>query len=110
MDADDFSTTIEVDRPPSEVFDAINDPRRWWSDAVSGTTDAEGARFVFDGADQHTWTFRIIELVPGERVVWRVVDSTMNWVQDRNEWTGTEVRFELTESAGGTRLHFVHDG
>ena len=110
MSSQDFSTTIEIDRPPAEVFDAINDPRSWWSDAVSGATDDIGDQFVFDGADHHTWTFRIVELAPGERVVWHVTDSTMNWVQDRNEWTGTEVRFELTEIPTGTRLRFVHAG
>jgi uncharacterized protein YndB with AHSA1/START domain len=110
MTGPDFSTTIEIDRPPREVFDAVNDVRAWWSDALSGTSDAVGGRFVFDGGEHHTWAFEVVELVPGERVVWRVVDGTMNWVQDTDEWTGTEVRFELAATPTGTRLHFVHVG
>lgn len=106
----DFSTTIDIDRPPREVFDAINQPRRWWSDSVHGEASRLGDQFVFDGADHHFWTFRVTELVPGERIIWRVTDSTMNWVQDTNEWTGTDIRFELTETDAGSRLHFVHVG
>jgi uncharacterized protein YndB with AHSA1/START domain len=108
--AQSFSTTIDIERPPKEVFDAINQPRRWWSDSVRGEANRVGDRFVFDGADHHSWTFRVAELVPGERVVWRVTDGTMNWVRDTNEWTGTEIRFELSETEAGSRLHFAHVG
>lgn len=110
MSAEDFATTIEIDRPPREVFDAIKEPRSWWSDAVQGHADVVGAKFVFDGGDHHTWMFQVTEMAPAERIVWHVTDSTMSWVKDTSEWTGTDVKFELSEAGAGTLLRFTHVG
>ena len=36
------------------------------------------------------------EVVPDERVTWRVLDNTFSFVQDQAEWDDTEVRFEIS--------------
>jgi hypothetical protein len=36
-------------------------------------------------------TQKITELVPGKKVLWHVVDSHINFVQDKAEWNGTDV-------------------
>lgn len=53
---------------------------------------------------------RVTELVPGEKVVWQVVDNHMTFIEDQREWLGTEIRFELFPADGGTELRFTHDG
>ena len=52
-------------------------------------------------------------LVPGERVEWLVVDSHLSFTADPQEWTGTTIRFEITQPDGPdgpTRLVFTHIG
>lgn len=105
-----FTTTFDVNRPVREVYDAVIDPRAWWSTAIQGRADEVGAVFVFDSGDHHCWRLRVIETVPGERIVWRVFDSTTGFVANRGEWDGTEVRFDLSAWGEGTRVCFTHAG
>ena len=39
MNEDSYTTTVTIDRPPLEVFHAINNVRGWWSQEVEGDTD-----------------------------------------------------------------------
>src|SRR3954470_5819928 len=115
MNEDSYTTTVAIERTPLEVFSAINDVRGWWSEEVVGDTDRVGAEYAYRGHDdadtvEHRAHIRVEELVPGERVVWRVLDNYMSFIDDQSEWAGTEIRFELAEAAGGTELRFTHVG
>jgi uncharacterized protein YndB with AHSA1/START domain len=110
-----YTTTITVDRAPGEVFDAVNDVRGWWSQEVEGSTDRVGAEFRYRGHDdadtvEHLATIRVEELVPGRRVVWRVLDNHLSFVQDQSEWIGTEIRFDIAPVGGATEVRFTHAG
>jgi uncharacterized protein YndB with AHSA1/START domain len=116
MSEQSFTTTIAVERTPAEVFDAITDVRGWWSEEVEGSTDRVGAEFRFRGHDdaetvEHLATIRVVELLPGKRVVWRVVENYFSFVDEQSEWLDTEIRFELSPAPdGGTELRFTHAG
>jgi hypothetical protein len=59
-----------------------------------------------------TWTrIAVEEIEPGVRVVWRVLDNRLQtFVQDRTEWIGTQIRFEVTRTEDGSLLRFTHEG
>ena len=102
--ADNFTTTLFVDQTPDEMFAAINNVRGWWGEDVEGSTDSLG-EFTYRHEDIHRCTIRVTELVPGERVVWHVVDNFFAFTEDETEWKGTEVRFEIARSGDKTELH-----
>jgi uncharacterized protein YndB with AHSA1/START domain len=115
MSEDSYTTTVTIERTPAEVFEAINDVRGWWSEEVDGDTDRVGAEFAYRGHDdadtvEHLSRIRVVELVPGTRVVWRVLDNFMSFIDDQSEWKDTEIRFELTGTDRGTELRFTHVG
>jgi hypothetical protein len=110
MRANHYTHTFTVDQSPEEVFDAINDVREWWSGEVDGPTDQLGAEFTYRYKGLHRTTQKIIELVPGKKVVWRVVDSHIDFVRDKTEWDGTDIVFEITRKDGRTELRFTHVG
>jgi uncharacterized protein YndB with AHSA1/START domain len=110
MNDQDFTTTISVDRTPEEVFDAINDVRGWWSEDIEGSTGQLGAEFTFRGKDVHRSRIKVTELVPGRQVSWLVLDNYMNYVKDQSEWTGTQIRFDISAETGGTQIRFSHLG
>lgn len=111
MTQPNFTTTITVNQSAEQVFDAVNNVRDWWTEDIDGPTDRLGAEFAFQHSDVHRSTQRITELVPGQRVVWRVVDSNLGFVKgNKHEWTGTEVVFEIAQKGKQTELRFTHVG
>jgi hypothetical protein len=105
-----YTSSFTVGQSPEEVFSAVNDVRGWWSGDIDGRTDQLGADFTFRYQDVHRTTQKIAEFVPGKMVVWHVVDSKINFVKDKDEWTGTDVVFEITRKGDETELRFTHVG
>ena len=110
MCADNFTTTFLVDQSPTEVFDAIANVRGWWSGNIEGVTDLLGAQFTYRYRDIHYSKQEITEFVPAERVTWQTVDSSLHFTSDPNEWTGTEIEFEISDRNGQTEVRFTHKG
>ncbi|GAA1559392.1 hypothetical protein GCM10009789_10970 [Kribbella sancticallisti] len=101
----------EFDQTPAKVFEAVIDVRGWWSKNITGSTAAPADEFVYDVPDVHHSRIRLVDVVPSQRVVWRVLDNTFSFVQDQAEWTDTEIRFEISAGADGrTVLRFTHVG
>ena len=105
-----YTTSLTVDRPPLEAYAAINDVPSWWNADMTGRADEVGAVFIHDVANIHRAEIQVTELVPGERVVWRVLDNWFGFIQDQNEWKGTGIRFDLSERDGATEVRFTHVG
>ncbi|MGH8828631.1 MAG: SDR family NAD(P)-dependent oxidoreductase, partial [Jiangellaceae bacterium] len=110
LPAPDYTITFVVSKPPDEVFAAVNDPRGWWDGEVTGTTDQLGTEFTYRHGNQHTSVQRVVELVPGERVVWEIVSSKLGFVDVPEPWTGTRISFDLEPDGDGTRVTLVHHG
>jgi hypothetical protein len=105
-----YSTTFTVDQTPEEAFGAINNVRGWWSGNIEGSTDKLGDEWTYRYKDVHYSKQKITELVPGKRVVWHVLDSYLNFVEDKTEWNGTKITFEVAEKGDKTEVHFTHVG
>jgi NAD(P)-dependent dehydrogenase (short-subunit alcohol dehydrogenase family) len=105
-----YTTSFTVDQSPEDVFNAINNVRGWWSGQIQGNTDTLGAQFTYRYKDVHDTTQRITEWVPGKKVVWHVVDSHINFVEDKSEWNGTDIVFEIDRKQDKTEVRFTHRG
>ena len=106
----DFTTTLLVDQTASEVFNAITDVRGWWSRGIQGSTEEQGDEFVFEVEGVHHSKQRLVEVIPGERIVWLVTEADMSFLTDRDEWAGTRMVFDIAQEAGQTKLTFTHEG
>ncbi len=110
MNNQDFSIAILVDNTPSEVFDAINNVRGWWSEEIEGGTSELNEEFSYHYRDVHRCKMKITESIPGKKVVWFVLDNYFNFIKDNSEWKGTKIIFEISAQDGKTSLRFVHQG
>jgi hypothetical protein len=110
MSDQNYTTSFTVDQTPEEVYKAVINPRAWWSEAIQGDTDKQGAVFYYHYQEVHHCTIQVTELQPGKKVAWHVLESYMNFVDDQAEWAGTDIVFEISEKDGKTELHFTHVG
>jgi uncharacterized protein YndB with AHSA1/START domain len=110
MSDNDYTVTITVDKTPEEVFAAVNDVRAWWSETMRGSTGTVGDSYLFEVPGIHRCTMTTTESVPGRRLVWHVSDSWLGFLADTAEWEGTDIVFDITETAEGTELRFTHVG
>ena len=106
----DYSTTLLVDQSPEEVFNAVNNVRAWWSGDVEGNTSMPGDEFTYRSGDFHFCRQKIVESIPFSKVVWLVTDSKINFVENKSEWTGTQISFEISKQENKTELVFTHHG
>lgn len=110
MNNNDFTTSIEVNESAERVFDAITHPENWWSGDVTGSAIKLNDEFTYRYKDLHMSQQKVVELIPGKRVVWLVKDSLINYAEHKNEWTGTKICFDISEGSGNSQLRFTHVG
>lgn len=53
---------------------------------------------------------KLVELVPDKRVAWLVTDNNFSFTEDKTEWKGTKLVFEISRNANQTEIHFTHEG
>lgn len=110
MREQDYTIAFTVAQSPEEVFAVVNNVRGWWSAEIEGDTDYLGAEFKFHARDLHHSTQKITEFVPGQKVVWHVLESQLNFISDKTEWQGTDIIFEIARKGERTELRFTHIG
>jgi uncharacterized protein YndB with AHSA1/START domain len=100
----DILHRVAVASPPDEVYEALTTPEGlsgWWASNTCGDSAVGGVlqfRFVAGGFDM-----KVLELDPGERVRWQVVDGP-------EEWLGTTVSWDLKTEGDYTVVVFAHRG
>jgi len=105
-----FTTVVSVEQTPEQVFADINDVRGWWSENITGRTDRLGGEFTYRHKDVHRCKIRVTESTPAKRVSWLVVENEFAFTEDRTEWTGTEIRFDIARLGERTEIRFAHIG
>jgi hypothetical protein len=110
MKVPDFTISILVDGSTRDAFNAINNVRGWWSERISGITDQLNQEFTYQRKDVHKCTLKVVELKPDSKVVWLVLDNYFNFTEDKTEWAGTKIQFEVFDTGKKTQIKFTHFG
>ncbi|MEJ2859089.1 MULTISPECIES: SRPBCC family protein [unclassified Saccharothrix] len=101
-----FTMTLAVPQPPEEVFTAVSNARRWWSEDIEGDTTTD---FTYHYQDLHRCRIKVTELAP-TTISWQVLENHFAFTEDQTEWTNTTITFDIAETSTGTILTFTHHG
>jgi len=99
-----------VDQTLEEVLAAINNVRGWWSGEIEGSTEGLGDEFTYRYKDVHYSKQKLVEVVPARKVVWLILDAWLGFTDNKSEWNGTKVIFEVSKSGDKTEVRFTHKG
>ncbi len=105
-----FTTSFTVDQTPEAAFAAITNVRGWWSEDIAGPTDRVGEAFDYRYKDVHRCRIMVTELVPGRKVAWHVEKNYFSFTEDKSEWTGTNMVFDITRAGDRTQVKLTHVG
>ncbi|HYF67745.1 MAG TPA: SRPBCC domain-containing protein [Ohtaekwangia sp.] len=105
-----FSLTIFVNKSPGEAFHAIKNFRGWWSEEIDGNTGKLNEIFFYHYKDIHLCKMKLVEMIPGKRLVYQVIENEFNFVKDKTEWVDTKLTFDISAEAGQTKVEFIHHG
>lgn len=113
MNSPSYTTTIEVEKSPRDVFEHITrDVAKWWGGQdLAGNSTRLNDEFIIHHPGAHYSRQKLVEIIPGKKVEWLVTESTLDWLQnDKHEWTNTKMIFEIVQEENKTVLHFTHEG
>jgi len=55
-------------------------------------------------------TVKIVELIPGKKIGWHVIDCYKDWLKDKKEWKDTTMSWEISTEKNSTLINFTHIG
>lgn len=105
-----YTTAFTVDQTPDEAFAAITNVRGWWSEDIKGGTAKAGDIFNYRYRDLHRCAIKIKRAIPGQQVVWHVLDNYFSFTEDRTEWKGNDIVFDIARKGDKTEVRMTHVG
>ncbi|PWT73469.1 MAG: ATPase [Bacteroidetes bacterium] len=109
MKQQDYTATIEVNGDTKEAFQKISKVDEWWAKTFKGKALQKGDHFRVEFGDT-TVDFDIKEAVPDKKIIWHVSDCYLPFLNDKTEWTGTEVVWEISPKNRHTEIKMTHVG
>ena len=105
----DILHRVGIKASVDEVYKALatrEGPAGWWTTSTQGDSKVGAVlkfRFSVDGKEIGGFDMKVLELKPGRRVLWQVVEGPA-------EWIGTRISFELKQEGDYSIVLFKHEG
>jgi hypothetical protein len=109
MKKQDYHTSITVNATAQEAFNGIQSVSKWWTDDLEGSSQNVNDVFTVHFGETSI-TIKIVELVPGKKILWHVTDCYKHFLKDKKEWKDTTINWEISAGKDGTTITLTHIG
>ena len=109
MEQSNYQCSITAPVTPQQAYEGIANVAGWWAKNFRGSALNTGDTFTVQFGKTNV-TFEITEAVPGKKVIWKVTDCYLDWLNDKTEWNNTSVLWEITSSNGTSKIDMTHIG
>jgi hypothetical protein len=110
MSSDDYHSSFTAKSSPEETYKKISQVAKWWSENFEGSSAKVEDSFTLRFKNGDWYKIKVVELVPAERIVWDVMDAEQTWHEDRDEWKGTKIIWEIRPTHNGSEIGLTHEG
>lgn len=105
----DYKKAFKSNATAKDAYNAIANVSDWWTSSFKGSAknlnDSFGVTFGKTRVD-----FKVIEAVPYSKLVWDVTDCYLDWLNNKTEWTGTKIVWNISEEKNATSVEMTHVG
>ncbi|MCE3225454.1 MAG: ATPase [Bacteroidetes bacterium] len=115
MKKDNFSYSFNTSKSPEEVYKLLLDIEQWWTglyeETIKGKSKKINDEYTFEaGGGAHYSKQKLVELIPGKKIVWLVTDSNLSFLNSPSEWNNTKLCFDISIENNKTVVVFTHEG
>ena len=110
MENNSFTKTFLVEQSKTTAFNAIKNFRAWWSEEIEGPTDQLNESFFYHYKDIDLCKLKLVDVVPDKKLAYEVLENEFNFIDDKTEWVGTKLIFDISEKDHKTQITFTHKG
>lgn len=105
---EDYKTSITVTVSCDKALAAIANVPGWWANNFKGSAASAGDRFTVRFGE----TFVDFEIAhpTAHEVTWKVTDCNLHWQDEKKEWKGTHIIWQVNDTGEGTRIDMTHIG
>ncbi len=105
----DYRKSFITKATPKKVFENIVNVGDWWTSSFKGS--AKNLNDEFDVTmGKTTVSFKVSESVPYKKLVWLVTDCHLDWLNDKKEWKGTKIVWNISEENNSAKVEMTHVG
>ncbi len=105
----DYSSSITENIRAQEATGRISRVADWWSASFTGASDKVGDTFTVRWSDTFV-DFAVVDIVPSKKIIWRVTDCNLPFIEDKKEWEDTQVVFDISSDGPATTVTMTHAG
>ena len=107
-----FTTSLSIAAKPATIYNALTiDVCKWWTENATCACKLGDLLSVHFENDTH-WVMTVADAAPCHSLIWHVTEAfhDLQMLNDKEEWLGTNIIWQLDEQKNGTLVTFTHNG
>ena len=109
MKKHDYQKSFNAGVTAKEAFENITNVAGWWTASFKGSAKTVNDEFEVTFGKTKV-NFKVTESVPYKKLVWLVTDCYLDWLNDKTEWKGTKVVWNISEENKSAKVEMTHVG